>query len=103
MNAVYRCPKCGTEQPSNALEGLCHRCVVTLSLGLIGDKSVSGSQGSPFQQLGDYELLDEIARGGRGVGYLARQVRLNRLVAVQMIRAGFLAGDWAPKRLQAEA
>ncbi len=52
---------------------------------------------------GEYQLLNEIARGGMGVVFKARQVKLNRIVALKMILSGELAGNEEVQRFHSEA
>ncbi len=57
----------------------------------------------PGAVLGDYELIDMLAQGGMGVVFKARQIKLNRIVALKTIKSGTLAEARELRLFQSEA
>src|SRR5213075_2187892 len=128
IRVIRICRNCGAKIFSDAPEGLCTGCVLEAAIGVAvagGDDPGRPASSMPattpddvaptsqktaraaelLGELGDYELLDEVGRGGQGVVFRARQKSLNRIVALKVISLG----QWASKahlkrfRLEAEA
>ena len=90
------CETCGSSLEVDVPSGFCPACLLTTALNS-PDVPSSGSR------IEDYELLNEIARGGMGIVYRARQRTPSRIVALKMILPVHLRSSGAVNRFRTEA
>jgi serine/threonine protein kinase/tetratricopeptide (TPR) repeat protein len=84
----------------------CTACLLETGLDLLGESDAGAGVSParpPLTEFGDYELVEEIGRGGQGVVYRARQRSLNRTVALKIVGLGQWSSTPQLKRFRQEA
>ncbi|HTA29314.1 MAG TPA: protein kinase, partial [Candidatus Cybelea sp.] len=104
-----KCPKCGGPLPSGVLSGLCPACL--FQQGAVGDTGAQ-PEGAPFQPpsveevarlFPQLEILGFIGKGGMGAVYKARQLALDRIVALKILPPQTAGGPGFIERFNREA
>jgi TolB-like protein/Tfp pilus assembly protein PilF/tRNA A-37 threonylcarbamoyl transferase component Bud32 len=100
------CRKCGATIPPDSPQNSCGACLLEAALGggeHEGEVNVDVTPSPMLMDFGDYELLEQIGRGGQGIVFRAHQKSLNRTVALKVINLGQWANKAHLKRFRREA
>ena len=103
-----RCGRCAAPLMGGAPDGLCPRCLLIGALNPPPEDDEFANLQSPAvllatRKFAGYEIIEEIARGGMGVVFRARQKKPDRVVALKVIAAGELASPRMVERFRTEA
>jgi tRNA A-37 threonylcarbamoyl transferase component Bud32 len=107
MSSIRVCSECGSPISKSSRDGFCPRCLIDLALKAEAETQVDLAprnvvQNPPVGAVGNYELIEQIGQGGMGVVYKARQLSLNRIVALKLMLSGPWATEAEIKRFRSE-
>ena len=119
MNAEHHCPKCQRTLPADGPRGLCPACLLAVGLGMHEKQNELHLSPAPTTPSGKHfpppttsdlapqfpqlEIIEILGQGGMGTVYKARQKKLDRLVALKIVRSDAAADPAFAERFNREA